>query len=176
MNAMLDLVKEHDLRPEDVDEIRLYAGSNILKPLRYAFPQTGLEGKFSLPFCLTSILLRRRAGIREFTDGFVKSPEVQQVMKRVRTVFDPEIEAKGFAKILSRLEVRLRDGRVLTKESGPYKGGPENPLSEGELEEKFTACAEFALPTNKISRALETIRQIERLANIQILIPSLLPD
>ena len=169
-------MKKHDLQPRDVDEVHLYAGSNILNPLRYALPQTGLEGKFSLPSCLTSILLRRRAGIREFSDGFVKNPEVHQMMKRVKTILDPDIEAKGFAKILSRLEVRLRDGRVLTKESGPYKGGPEDPLSEAELEEKFTTCAEFVLPPDKISLALESIRQVGRLTNIQILIPTLLPD
>jgi 2-methylcitrate dehydratase PrpD len=175
MNAMLDLVKEHNLKPEDVAEIHLYAGSNILNPLRYALPQTGLEGKFSLPFCLTSILIRHRAGIREFSDEFVRSPEVQEIMKRVKTIHDPEIEAMGFAKILSRLEVRLRDGRILKKDSGPYKGGPENPLSEAELDEKFTTCAELALPREKFSRALELLKEIEKLKDIRTLMSSLTP-
>jgi 2-methylcitrate dehydratase PrpD len=176
MNAMLDLIKEHNLRPEDVAEIHLYAGSNILNPLRYALPQTRLEGKFSLPFCLTSILIRHRAGIREFSDEFVRSPEVQEMMKRVKTIHDSEIEAKGFAKILSRLEVRLKDGKTLKKDSGPYKGGPENPLSEAELDEKFSTCAELALPREKFFRALDLLKEIEKLKDIRLLIPSLIPD
>ncbi len=176
MNAMLDLIKEHDLKPEAVAEIHLFAGSNILTPLRYASPQTGLEGKFSLPFCLTSILIRHRAGIREFSDEFVRSPEVQEMMKRVKTIHDPEIEAKGFAKILSRLEVRLKDGRILKKDSGSYKGGPENPLSEAELDEKFSTCAELALPREKFLRALDLLKEIEQLEDIRFLIPSLIPD
>ncbi|MDI7258507.1 MAG: MmgE/PrpD family protein [Thermodesulfobacteriota bacterium] len=176
MNAMLDLVKEHHLHPEDVAEIHLYAGSNILNPLRYALPQTALEGKFSLPFCLTSILLRQRAGLREFSDEFVKSPEVQEMMKRVKTILDPEIEAKGYAKILSRVEVRLKHGKTLKRESGPYKGGPENPLSQAELYEKFTTCAELALLPHQISQALELLNGIEKLQDIRILIPALLPD
>ncbi len=175
MNAMLDLVKEHDLKPEDVAEIHLYAGSNILNPLRYALPQTGLEGKFSLPFCLTSILIRHRAGIREFSDEFVRSPEVQEMMKRVKTIHDPEIEAKGFAKILSRLEVRLKNGRILKKDSAPYKGGPENPLSEAELDDKFSTCAELALPREKFSRTLDLLKEIEKLQDIRLFIPSLTP-
>jgi 2-methylcitrate dehydratase PrpD len=176
MNAMLDLVKEHNLKPEDVVEIHLFAGSNILNPLRYALPQTGLEGKFSLPFCLASILIRHRAGIREFSDEFVRSPEVQEMMKWVKTIYDPEIEAKGYAKILSRLEVRLKDGRILKKDSGPYQGGPENPLSEAELDEKFSTCAELALPREKFSKALNLLKEIESLQDIKILIPSLTPD
>ncbi len=175
MNAMLDLVREHNLKPEDVAEIYLYAGSNILNPLRYALPQTGLEGKFSLPFCLTSILIRHRAGIKEFSNEFVRSPEVQEMMKRVKTIQDPEIEAKGFAKILSRLEVKLKDGRILKKDSAPYKGGPENPLSQAELDEKFSTCAELALPREKFSRSLNLLKEIEKLKDIKALISSLTP-
>ena len=40
--------------------------------------------------------LRRRAGIREFTDQFVSSAPVQEMMTRVENVFDKEIEARGF--------------------------------------------------------------------------------
>jgi 2-methylcitrate dehydratase PrpD len=176
MNAMLDLVNKYDLTVEDVTEIHLHAGSNILNPLRYALPQTGLEAKFSLPFCLTSILLRRRAGLKEFTDQFVRSPEVQQMMKRVKTILDPEIEAKGYAKILSRVEVTLKDGRLLKKDSGPYKGGPDHPLSEGELDEKFRACAGHVLREEKMSKILALLKQVEDLQDIRALIPHLRPD
>ena len=176
MNAMLDLVREYHLQPHDVAEIHLHAGSNILNPLRYALPQTGLEAKFSLPFCLTSVLLRRGAGIKEFRDEFVRSPEVQELMKRVTTILDPEIEAKGYARILSRLEVKLKDGRVLKKESSPYKGGPENPLSDDELYEKFSSCAEFILPKEKISHVHQLLRGIEELRDIRSLVLALMPD
>jgi 2-methylcitrate dehydratase PrpD len=176
MNAMLELVKEHDLIRQDVDEIYLYAGSNILNPLRYALPQTGLEGKFSIPFCLASILLRRRAGVKEFSDDFVRSPEVQELMRRVKTILDPEIEARGYTKIMSRVEVRLKDGRVLQKDSGPYKGGPENPLSEKELDEKFSSCAGLALPEKNIKGVLEMLKEMEKVPDIGILIPALLSD
>lgn len=176
MNAMLDLVKEHHLQAKDVVEIRLYAGSNILNPLRYALPQTGLEGKFSLPFCLTSILLRQKAGIREFNDDFVRSPEVQEMMKRVKTILDPEIEVKGYNKILSRLEVTVKDGRILKKDSVPYKGGPDNPMTEAELDQKSIACAEIALPRDKFSHALELLKGIEELQAIGLLVTTLVPE
>ena len=51
--------------------MRLRAGSNILEPLRYKIAKTELEAKFCIPFLLGSILLRRKAGILEFTDEFV---------------------------------------------------------------------------------------------------------
>jgi len=175
MNALLDLEKEHDLKPEDVAEVYVYAGSNVVNILR-AFPQSGLEGKFSLRFCLTSILLRRRANIADFSDEFVRSHEAQEMMKRIRIFLDPEIEAKGYAQILGRIEVRLKDGRTVRRNFGPYKGGRENPLNEAELAEKVIACAECALPGEKIHQALDLLKRIEKLQNIRLLIPVLLPD
>jgi 2-methylcitrate dehydratase PrpD len=175
MNTLLDLVKEHDLKPEEVAEIHVYAGTNVVNIL-YDLPQSGLEGKFSLHFCLASILLRRRASLKDFSDEFVKSPEVQQMMKRIKTFVDPEIEAKGYNQILSRIEVRRKDGRMLKKDSGPYKGGPEKPLSEAELDEKFSTCAGLVLPGEKAVRALNLLKQIEKLQDVRILIHSLLSD
>jgi 2-methylcitrate dehydratase PrpD len=175
MNTLLDLIKEYDITPDSVDEVHVFAGANVVNIL-HAFPRTGTEGKFSLRFCLTTILLRRRAGIKDFSDDFVRSPEAQAMMKRIKISLDPEIEAAGYAKIQSRIELRLKDGRILKKDSGPYKGGPENPLSEGELEEKFSACAELALPPRKVSQLLQLLKKIEAVKDIKILIPALLPD
>ena len=81
------------------------AGSNVLEPLRYKIATNELEAKFCLPFLMASLILRRKAGVREFTDEFVASAPVQQMMPRVTNVFDPKIEAQGFDKIRSVVEI-----------------------------------------------------------------------
>jgi len=53
------------------------------------------------------------------------------------------------------------------------KGGPENPISEIGLEEKFRACAELSLPQEKISKALDLLKGIEQLRDIRLLISAL---
>ena len=175
MNALLDLVEEHDIKPENVVEIDVYGGTNVAN-LLYDLPQSALEGKFSLQFCLTSILLRRRASIEDFSDEFVRSPEVQERMKRVKAFVDLELEAKGHKQILSRIQVKLKDGRVLNKESGPYRGGPGRPLSEEELDRKFSACAGLVLSNGRISEALGLLKQIEKVQDVRLLVRSLLPN
>src|SRR4051812_3673675 len=174
MDAMLKLVTERDIKPEQVKAVRVRAGSNILNPLRYQTAKTELEAKFCLPFMMTSILLRRRAGIREFTDAFVSSAPVQAMMPRVRTVFDQAIEARGFDKMRSIVEVDLADGRTLTQASDErYRGSPENPFTRADLHAKFTDCASLVLTPQKIARALEAIELVERLANIKELAAAL---
>ncbi len=77
---------------------------------------------------------------------------------------------------MSRIEVKLKDGKILKKDSGPYKGGPEKPLSEVELDEKFGACAGLVLPEEKALQALNLLKQIEKLQDIRFLVHSLLAD
>ncbi|MDF1525692.1 MAG: MmgE/PrpD family protein [bacterium] len=167
MDAMLGLVTENDLKPEDVENVVLYAGKNILNPIRYETANNELEAKFCMPFLLSVILLERKAGAKEFTDEYVTSQKVMSMMSRVRTQVDPEIEAEGFDKMLSRVEIQLKDGSKLVRESDErYRGGPAFPLSDEELQAKFTDCTEHLLPADTRQEIFTTIAELEKPGNL----------
>jgi 2-methylcitrate dehydratase PrpD len=171
MDAMRTLVTTHDVKPEQVRSIRLRAGSNILNPLRYGIARSELEAKFSPAFMLSSIALRRKAGIHEFTDEFVRSAPVQEMMAKVQTVLDPDIEARGFDRIRSIVEVELEDGRRFTEEADErYRGGPDRPFTRSELHEKFSECAALVLSEAAIARALESLESLEDASDITDLV------
>lgn len=176
MDTMLDLVLEHDIRPEDVDEVRLGAGYNILNPLRYTEPRNELEAKFSLQFCLGILLLRRRAGIREFTDEVVQSPEVREVMKRVRTYHSPEIEARGADRMRSLVEIHMKDGRMLAREATTSRGQPDRPMNRDEMAAKFADCAVGMLSEAGNQRALQAIESVEDAAGVEELVVGMTPS
>jgi 2-methylcitrate dehydratase PrpD len=167
MDAMLKAVVDHDLKPEQIKAVRVRAGSNILDPLRYKIATNELEGKFSLPFLMSSLIVRRRAGVREFTDEFVASAPVQQMMPRVTGVFDQAIEAQGFDKIRSVIEIDLTDGRTIVEHADDrYRGGPDKPFTRAELREKFTDCAQLTLAADAIPKAIEMIENVDRLKDV----------
>ncbi|MGH7554199.1 MAG: MmgE/PrpD family protein [Longimicrobiales bacterium] len=172
-DAMLELVVENDVRPEQIDRIRVRAGSNILNPLRYGLARTELEAKFSLPFIMSSLALRRRAGIHEFQDEFVLSQPVQEMMQRVDRVLDPDIEAKGYDKMRSIIEIHLKDGRVLREPAEVYRGGPERPFTRQELHGKYRDCAEGVLDDARLARSLELLESLDELENIHELVETL---
>ena len=168
MDAMLKLVTDHDIKPEQIKAIRLRAGSNILEPLRYKTAKTELEAKFCIPFLLGVIALQRKAGIREFTDEFVESAPIQQMMAKVSSVFDQKIEAMGFDKIRSIVEVDLVDGRALVQPSDErYRGSPAWPFTQAELHERFADCASPMLSKDRIQQALGQIESVEKLKDIR---------
>ena len=146
IDLMLKLVTEHDVKPDDITAVRVYAGTNILKPIRYPVAANHLQAKFSLPAALAMIALARAAGKREFSDDFVGSAPMQAMQRRITSELDPEIEKMGFDKMRSRIALQLKDGRTVEGWADErYRGGPENPLSDAELESKLRSCCEGVL-------------------------------
>ncbi|MCK7509436.1 MAG: MmgE/PrpD family protein [Desulfobacterales bacterium] len=56
-------------------------------------PATGLEGKFSISYCVANALLRGVTGMQAFTDEKVNDPAVRAIMKKIKVINDPEIKA-----------------------------------------------------------------------------------
>jgi 2-methylcitrate dehydratase PrpD len=171
LDAMRAVVLENDIKPEDVEKVVLYAGKNILNPIRYKVAEDELQAKFCMPFLLSAILISRKAGVQEFTLDFVRSARVQDLMQRVHTEFDPAIEAKGYDKMRSRVEVTLTDGRKLVREADErYRGGPENPLSDAELQDKFTDCTQSILSDITRKTVIDDVFGLEELDDVNRLI------
>jgi 2-methylcitrate dehydratase PrpD len=176
MDAMRRLVLTHDVKPDEIARIRVRAGSNILNPLRYPIARNELEAKFSPAFMVSAIALRRKAGIHEFNDAFVQSAPVQALMAKVERVLDPEIEAKGWEKIRSTVEVDTTDGRTLVEHADErYRGGPDLPFTREDLFEKFSDCASLVLPSDGVTRAFELIERLDTVGDVGELVAALTP-
>lgn len=166
IDLMVKLVAEHDVKPDDIEAVKVYAGTNILKPIRYPIAANHLQAKFSLPAALAMIALVRKAGKREFADEFVGSAPMQSMQRRISTELDPDIERMGFDKIRSRIAIRLKGGRTVEGWADErYRGGPENPLSDADLEAKVRSCCEGVLDETSQSRLIDTAWSAGQLTN-----------
>ena len=164
IDLMLKLVTENDVKPDDIEAVKVYAGTNILKPIRYPVAANHLQAKFSLPAALAMIALARQAGKREFSDEFVGSASMQAMQRRITTELDFEIEKMGFDKMRSRIGIQLKNGRTIDGWADErYRGGPENPLSDADLEAKVRSCCQQVLGNEAQSRLIEAARSVIRL-------------
>jgi 2-methylcitrate dehydratase PrpD len=168
MDAMLKLVRDHDLKPDQVEAVRFYAGRNITEPIRYPIARNHLQAKFSMPALLSMIVLCRRASHHEFEDAFVAGEAMQDLQRRTEVIVDPQIDGAGYDKIRSRIEVDTRDGRTLVQWADErYRGGPSNPISDADLEAKFRMCAEGVLDRREQDEAVEIVRAFDIRADVR---------
>ncbi|HEX7230624.1 MAG TPA: MmgE/PrpD family protein, partial [Candidatus Binatia bacterium] len=170
IDLMLKLMTENGVHPDQIQSVKVYAGSNILNPIRYPIAANHLQAKFSLPAALAMIALARKAGKREFSDDFVSSSAMQEMQRKITTELDAGIEKLGFDKMRSRIEVRLNDGSRVEGWAGEhYRGGPENPLSDAEVEAKVRSCCEGVLADEEQATLINTARSITNLSDTALL-------
>jgi 2-methylcitrate dehydratase PrpD len=171
MGEMLRLIRKHDLQPADVERIDVGGNSKMVTTLLHHQPVTGLQAKFSMEFGLAILLLERRAGLAEYRDEVVQREDVQRMIRRVKFSVHPEAERAGFDRMTSILGIQLRDGTVISGRAQFAKGSPGDPMSFGEVAEKFRSCAAFAgWPRAKADPVVELVAELERAPDLGRLI------
>lgn len=174
MDALRSLMQEERLEPGDVARVVLHAGSNVLGPIRFQRAMTPLEGKFSFQFLLAAIILRGKVGTAEFTAAFVASEACQQLQGLIETRFDQDIEAMGWDRIRSRVDLTTRDGRQYSRWADErYRGGPDHPLSDDELEGKLRDCATGLVDDDSLARLLRNSWRLDELEDVSVLLADL---
>jgi len=122
------------------------------------------------PDRVTAMILRGKAGKAEFTDEFVRDEVTQAMQRRVETQYDAEIDAMGHDRIRSRIEVLTKDGRTVERWADEnYRGGPHNPLSDDEVEDKFRDCAAGLLDDRRVRAALDRVWALDEAEDVTAL-------
>jgi 2-methylcitrate dehydratase PrpD len=167
IDLMVKLTRGNAIRFEDIESVVVRAGSNILNPIRYPVAKNELQAKFSLPAVLAMVAINGKAGKAEFSNEFVAGDGMQRMQRLIETRFDPEIEALGFDKMRSAIEIRLKNGKIIAGTADErYRGGPENPLSDKEVEEKVYSCCEGVLDESATKSLIESAWNVLALADV----------
>ena len=102
-------------------------------------PATGLEGKFSMPFCAASAIVHGAVGIETFDDEHVRDERVRALMPRIHMRADPALDGVAAALTQARVAIQLRDGRVVSQYADGARGYPTRP--RGKRSSKGSSCA-----------------------------------
>jgi 2-methylcitrate dehydratase PrpD len=168
MTTMLALIRQHDIKPEQVVSVKVGTNQNMPNALIHHRPTTELQAKFSMEFCMAILLLEGKGGLNEFTDEIVNRPDVQAMIGKVDFGVHPEAEAAGYDKMTTILEITLTDGRVIRDRADFGKGSPANPMSYDEVADKFRECVAYSRwPKAKAEQVVEMVRHLEDVKHVR---------
>jgi len=168
MGLMLDLIRKHDIRREQVVKVKVGTNRHMPNALIHHRPQNELQAKFSMEFCMAILLLQRKAGLAEFTDQVVNRPDVRKMIEKVDFGVHPEAEAAGYEKMTTIIDIELADGRKIGGRADFGKGSPANPMSDDELATKFRECAAWGkLPKASADKVVDRVFNLEKLESIR---------
>lgn len=157
---------------EQIKSVRVGASRFAMQPLIYDIPESGLEGKFSMRYCVAAALLDGNVKIGTFTERQIKRDTTTGLMQKIMVEIDPLVaDDHEFAAIV---EVALVSGRRETVRVDLASGKPGNWLSEDLLREKFFDClgAERAA-TPTASHLFSSARSLSGQPSIEVLYESL---
>ncbi len=158
IDGCIQLRNENHLVADMIDRIDLGIHPIVLELTSKRTPQTGLEGKFSVYYAAAIAIVAGRAGESQFTDAAVRDPVVVALRDRVETAVDASL-----AQDQARVKIRLKDGRVLDRFVVHAVGSVENPMTDAQLDAKFTDLVAEILPADRARRLMELCRGAERL-------------
>lgn len=161
-------LREEGLEIEEIEEIELGVATPTMRTIAQpegekARPKTGYAAKFSGPFTVATALLGGRGlgmSLDDFTDEAVRDPVKLGLASLVRCVADEECDRIFPNQFPAALRIRLKSGEEREARVSHNRGGPENPLSDEELETKFRTNAGRVLPVGQVEELEEALRSL----------------
>ncbi|MBI3969095.1 MAG: MmgE/PrpD family protein, partial [Chloroflexi bacterium] len=168
LDAILALIASDDIKAEDVEFVDCQVSFDPPRSLIHSNPQTGLEGKFSMEYCVAAALLDKRITLGTFEDDQVQRPEIRRLMQLVKMRRVPGDEGQPtWSKPEEHVVVHLKGGRQLRYSVHTPKGEGNNPLSDEEVRNKYRDTAGRALPSDLVERTTDLIGSLETVANVR---------
>jgi len=169
ISATLALVKDNDLKPDNVARVHIRTtarGADILSDASKYDPHTKETADHSLPYVIAAAIAERQVTPLQFTMEKIMDPTIRAQLDKIVVVADPGIE-KVFP-ALQRVVVTIQttDGREFSKQLDYPKGDPRNPLTDKEVEEKFEALAEPVMTPAARRKAIEAIWTLDKQASV----------
>jgi 2-methylcitrate dehydratase len=169
ISAVLDIVFENDLKPEEIESVEIYTlkrAVEILADEKKYIIDSRETADHSLPYCIAAALVRRRLTPQEFTKESLTDQRILSNVRKIRAIFDPAFEARFPYEQPCRVVIKTIDGRFFYKERDFPKGDPRDRLTTFELKEKFESLADGVLSSEQKEQVFQMVSNLEHLDDI----------
>jgi 2-methylcitrate dehydratase len=169
LTAMMKTVKEHNIKADDVKEIKVEViarAADILgDPHKYR-PDSKETADHSLPYCMAVGLVDGMVTPLQFREERVRDKALIPIMDKVKVVANQEFEAL-FPKFQpSQVTITTKDGKSHSTRVDVPKGDPRDPMTEEEIAVKFTALGGDVIGKDQCKKLQRFIMSIETARNL----------
>ncbi|WP_244510191.1 MmgE/PrpD family protein [Natronobacterium texcoconense] len=170
IHAAIGLAADHDVAPDEIDAIGVFASQGAADALHHDDPDTGLEAKFSMPYLIAHAVVHGDVELAAFDDERLEDRTVQSVRERVSLAVD---EDRSYDSNGARVEITTRDGETYERNRDQPPGTHEDPLSIEQLHEKFRMCADRAVGDVDVEGALADLDSLRSVDDVSELLERL---
>jgi 2-methylcitrate dehydratase PrpD len=159
IDAVLALRERHP--DAKIDRLECEIDPFALQILIHPQPRTGLEAKFSLPYCAAVSWLDGVPGLSSFSDERASREDVQSLLGTVQVIHASDAS--------DSVTVVLASGERDRESVRLGRGHPQRPLERDARLRKVRECAEDVLGAPRTRSVIEAVEQLEHLGSIRAL-------
>ena len=167
IKAALELVNEHDIKPDDVAEVTVHHGPKVLAVAaeERRRPQNAIHVQHSLIWNVANAIVYRKVGIEHFTEEAIQDKKVLEMTDKIFPKLNPELSHLPFGEVI--VEIKSKSGKFYSKRVGSsLPGGPDDPMSFDDVTEKFKDCCNYSAKPVSRENQDKIIQMIERLEDV----------
>lgn len=165
--AVLQMMREDGVKADDVDSVRCLTNHMTQHSLWNDNPQTGLEGKLSLHYCVAAVLVDGQLEVEQFYENRVTDPKIRALIRRVSIEPHPAMANLDFTKgkdfLGMEVVIKLKNGKTVSRhiKSGFSVPAVDGDHVHGDLIDKFVRNARRVLPQSNIDDCLARVKRLE---------------
>jgi 2-methylcitrate dehydratase PrpD len=171
IDALIEMKQRHGFGGDEVEAVRVFTSSATKEHVGWPYrPDSVTTAQMNLPYIAAVTITDGEAFVDQFTEERTRDERLVALARRVDVTADPGIDAKGDAfRHAIRIEVVLKDGRVLKDARESAKGSAASPMSREEIETKYAKLAGKALPHARARRVQALVYGVDALADVGLL-------
>lgn len=162
LEAAMMIVKINNIHLSKIKKIKVYSSKLALDVAGKLSPASGLEGKFSIPYCVANALCRGITGNQAFLDEMVKDSEVCSLMSKVQVIQDPEKTA-----LESLVVIETLNGREYRGFSDIMQEIPSLEIKKDRVGKKYMDLCAALWNEKKVQHTIEMIQNLEDFSSMK---------
>lgn len=166
LTATLQLVKEHDIKPEDIVEVKIRTSNRCVQHTgdqAKKYPKNKETADHSSYYLTAIAILDCQIGPDQFFPEKYSDPRVLELIEKITLEGDEELEKMRPAGIS---EIITKDGKRHTCRIDYPKGHPLNPMTDEEIIEKFESMAGKYMTRKQMDQVVRATLELDKLDDI----------
>lgn len=166
--ASLELLDQHKFEPQEIEAVDVFTYGIAAFAVGKAFPEGGtfISAQFSIPYVVAACLVDQEMGPRQLTEERLTDPVIRSLSQKVNVKIDAELAGLYPEFTASRVEIRLRDGRTVSKQIDLPKGDPRDPMTATDVAAKLKRFASRR-PAEHLEKIIVRVLDLENVQDVR---------
>lgn len=166
LTATITLVKEHDISPDDVAEVKITTSMRCAEhtgdPVK-KYPKNKETADHSSYYLTAIAIMDRQIGPDQFSPEKYNDPKVRELIDKVSLQGDPSLDKARPAGIS---EIVTKQGKRYRLRVDYPKGHARNPMTDNEIIDKFQSMAAKHMGKTQMGQVVSTVFELDKLDDI----------